>query len=89
MWLHGFTQSKNSAHQFRSILTGTHEVLTIDLPGHGENAAISASLDETADLLAEALPREPFILGGLLPRRSRGVCTSRCATPSAYAISWC
>jgi 2-succinyl-6-hydroxy-2,4-cyclohexadiene-1-carboxylate synthase len=64
VWLHGFTQSKNSAHQFRSILTGTYEVLTIDLPGHGESAPTTASLEETADLLAEALPDEPFILGG-------------------------
>ena len=64
MWLHGFTQTKDSAHQFRSILTGTNELLTLDLPGHGENAAISASLDETADLLAEVLPRDPFTLGG-------------------------
>jgi 2-succinyl-6-hydroxy-2,4-cyclohexadiene-1-carboxylate synthase len=64
VWLHGFTQSKYSAHRFRSILTGSYEVLTIDLPGHGENAATSASLEESADLLAEALPDEPFILGG-------------------------
>jgi 2-succinyl-6-hydroxy-2,4-cyclohexadiene-1-carboxylate synthase len=64
VWLHGFTQSKNSAHQFRTILTGTYEVLTIDLPGHGENATMTASLEETADLLAETLPDEPFILGG-------------------------
>jgi 2-succinyl-6-hydroxy-2,4-cyclohexadiene-1-carboxylate synthase len=64
VWLHGFTQTRDSAHQFRSILAGTNEVLTLDLPGHGENAAITASLDETADLLAEALPPEPFILGG-------------------------
>jgi 2-succinyl-6-hydroxy-2,4-cyclohexadiene-1-carboxylate synthase len=64
VWLHGFTQTKNSAHQFRTILAGTCEVVVVDLPGHGENAAIKASLDETADLLAEALPAEPFILGG-------------------------
>jgi 2-succinyl-6-hydroxy-2,4-cyclohexadiene-1-carboxylate synthase len=64
VWLHGFTQTKDSAHQFRSILAGTNEVLTLDLPGHGENAGISASLDETADLLADVLPREPFALGG-------------------------
>ncbi|HEY5267204.1 MAG TPA: alpha/beta fold hydrolase [Acidimicrobiales bacterium] len=64
VWLHGFTQTKNSAHEFRSILTGTYEVLTIDLPSHGENAAVSASLEETADLLAEVLPQEPFVLGG-------------------------
>jgi len=39
-------------------------VLTIDLPGHGENASITASLEESADLLAESLPEEPFVLGG-------------------------
>ncbi|MGB8178716.1 MAG: alpha/beta fold hydrolase [Acidimicrobiales bacterium] len=64
VWLHGFTQSKNSAHQFRSILTGSYEVLTIDLPGHGVNATTTASLEESADLLAATLPDEPFILGG-------------------------
>jgi len=64
VWLHGFTQTKDSGGTFRSILAGTHEVLTIDLPGHGQNSAISASLDETADLLALALPSEPFALGG-------------------------
>jgi 2-succinyl-6-hydroxy-2,4-cyclohexadiene-1-carboxylate synthase len=64
VWLHGFTQTKSTGHQFRSILAGAYEVLTIDLPGHGENAGISASLDETADLLVDALPREPFILAG-------------------------
>ena len=64
VWLHGFTQTKDSAHRFRSILTGTNELLTLDLPGHGENASIRASLDETAELLAEALPDEPLDLGG-------------------------
>jgi 2-succinyl-6-hydroxy-2,4-cyclohexadiene-1-carboxylate synthase len=64
VWLHGFTQTKDSAHRFRSILAGTNELLTLDLPGHGENATILASLDETADLLAEVLPDEPFALGG-------------------------
>ncbi|HEV3188420.1 MAG TPA: alpha/beta fold hydrolase [Acidimicrobiales bacterium] len=64
VWLHGFTQTKDSGRTFRSILAGTYEVLTIDLPGHGENSSIAASLDETADLLASSLPSEPFILGG-------------------------
>jgi 2-succinyl-6-hydroxy-2,4-cyclohexadiene-1-carboxylate synthase len=64
VWLHGFTQTKDSAHQFRSILAGTNELLTLDLPGHGENATILASLDEIADLLADVLPDEPFSLGG-------------------------
>jgi 2-succinyl-6-hydroxy-2,4-cyclohexadiene-1-carboxylate synthase len=64
VWLHGFTQTKDSAHQFRTILAGMGELLTIDLPGHGENASIAASLTETADLLADVLPDEPFVLGG-------------------------
>ena len=64
MWLHGFTQTRDSALQFRSILAGTYELLTLDLPGHGENARITASLGETADLLAETLPDQPFVLGG-------------------------
>jgi 2-succinyl-6-hydroxy-2,4-cyclohexadiene-1-carboxylate synthase len=64
VWLHGFTQTKDSAHQFRSILAATNELLTLDLPGHGENAGISASLDETADLLADVLPNQPVDLGG-------------------------
>lgn len=64
VWLHGFTQTKDSAHEFRTILAGTHEVLTIDLPGHGVNATTKASLDETAELLSEVLPDEPFALAG-------------------------
>jgi 2-succinyl-6-hydroxy-2,4-cyclohexadiene-1-carboxylate synthase len=64
VWLHGFTQTKATGHQFRSILAGQYELLTIDLPGHGENANVTASLDETADLLVDALPRGPFILAG-------------------------
>ncbi len=64
MWLHGFTQTKHSSHRFRSILAGTHEVLVIDLPGHGENAGLSASLADTADMLADVLPSDPFILAG-------------------------
>jgi 2-succinyl-6-hydroxy-2,4-cyclohexadiene-1-carboxylate synthase len=64
VWLHGFTQTRDSAHQFRSILAGTNELLTLDLPGHGENAAILASLEETAELLDAVLPQEPFALGG-------------------------
>lgn len=63
-WLHGFTQTRASARQFRSILTGRHEVLTLDLPGHGAAASITASLPEIAALVLDALPREPVIVGG-------------------------
>jgi 2-succinyl-6-hydroxy-2,4-cyclohexadiene-1-carboxylate synthase len=64
VWLHGFTQTRDSSHVFLSILAGTHQVVTIDLPGHGEHANLSASLPQTADLLADALPAARFILGG-------------------------
>lgn len=62
--MHGFTQTRSSAHQFRTILAGTHELLTPDLPGHGEAAEICATLQETADLLVAGLPDEPLALGG-------------------------
>jgi 2-succinyl-6-hydroxy-2,4-cyclohexadiene-1-carboxylate synthase len=64
VWLHGFTQTSASAHQFRSILAGSHELLTLDLPGHGASSALRATLDECADLVASALPDGPLDLGG-------------------------
>jgi 2-succinyl-6-hydroxy-2,4-cyclohexadiene-1-carboxylate synthase len=64
VWLHGFTQTRASAHQFRTILAGSHELLVTDLPGHGAASAVHASLDETADLLASSLPEYPVALGG-------------------------
>ncbi len=63
-WLHGFTQTRTSAHEYRSILTGTREVWTLDLPGHGSAHAVRATLDEAADLVAEALGDGPIDLGG-------------------------
>ena len=38
--------------------------MTLDLPGHGDAASISASLPDTADLIIDALPPEPVALGG-------------------------
>jgi len=38
--------------------------LTPDLPGHGAAAPITATLDETADMLAELLPGGPVAVGG-------------------------
>jgi 2-succinyl-6-hydroxy-2,4-cyclohexadiene-1-carboxylate synthase len=64
VWLHGFTQTRASARQFRSILAGSHQLLTFDLPGHGSSYLLSASLDETADLVAETLGDAPVDLGG-------------------------
>jgi 2-succinyl-6-hydroxy-2,4-cyclohexadiene-1-carboxylate synthase len=64
VWLHGFTQTRASAHQFRSILAGSHELLTPDLPGHGSSAVLRATLEESADLVAAVLPAGPVDLGG-------------------------
>ena len=63
LWLHGFTQTSRSAARFRSILTETRELWTLDLPGHGTAATVWASLDECADLVAELLDA-PCDLGG-------------------------
>jgi 2-succinyl-6-hydroxy-2,4-cyclohexadiene-1-carboxylate synthase len=64
VWLHGFTQTRASAHQFRSILAGANELLTLDLPGHGSAHEVEATLEETADLVSEVLPDGPVALGG-------------------------
>jgi 2-succinyl-6-hydroxy-2,4-cyclohexadiene-1-carboxylate synthase len=63
-WLHGFTQTRASARQFRTILAGRHELLTLDLPGHGSAAALDGTLPEIALMVLDALPREPVVLGG-------------------------
>lgn len=64
MWLHGFTQTRHSAQRFRTILAGRHELMTLDLPGHGENASVQTNLAATADLIAESVPAEKFHLAG-------------------------
>lgn len=38
--------------------------MTLDLPGHGAAGRITASLPETAELVLNALPREPVVVGG-------------------------
>ena len=63
-WLHGFTQTRTSAHEYRSILAGTREVWTLDLPGHGDAHEVRATLPETADLVADALGEDAVDLGG-------------------------
>ncbi|MFZ1062285.1 MAG: alpha/beta fold hydrolase [Acidimicrobiales bacterium] len=64
VWLHGFTQTRESAHRFRTILAGSHELASTDLPGHGRAHAVRATLNETADLVASSLPAYPVALGG-------------------------
>ena len=64
VWLHGFTQTHASAHQFRSILAGTRDLWTLDLPGHGSQRELRCSLNEIADLIAQIFPDTPIDLGG-------------------------
>jgi 2-succinyl-6-hydroxy-2,4-cyclohexadiene-1-carboxylate synthase len=64
VWLHGFTQTRESARRFRTILAGSHELMIVDLPGHGQASALRATLNETADLVASGLPDRPVALGG-------------------------
>jgi 2-succinyl-6-hydroxy-2,4-cyclohexadiene-1-carboxylate synthase len=56
LWLHGFTQTGASAPQFLSILAGTRQIDTPDLPGHGRNALQRWSLSETARVLVANAP---------------------------------
>ena len=64
LWLHGFTQTRHSASVLRSILAVQASVVTVDLPGHGENAHIDLNLEHTADEIAAALPDQPMVVGG-------------------------
>ena len=63
-WLHGFTQTGQSARQFRSILAARREVLTPDLPRHGTAFHVGGSLDEIAEYLVSQMPEGICDLGG-------------------------
>ncbi len=64
VWLHGFTQTRDSARRYRTILATDYEVLSPDLPGHGTSAGLSASLEDAADLVAAVAGAGPVALGG-------------------------
>ena len=63
-WLHGFSQTGQSAHRFLSILAARREVLTPDLPRHGTAFLIGGSLDEIAQYLVTIMPEGVCDLGG-------------------------
>jgi 2-succinyl-6-hydroxy-2,4-cyclohexadiene-1-carboxylate synthase len=63
-WLHGFTQTGQSAHVFRSILAARRELLSPDLAGHGTHRDARGSLDQIADQVVAPWPPEPVDLGG-------------------------
>ncbi len=59
--LHGFTQSADVWGPLAERLAGVHEVVALDLPGHGGSAGVRAGLWETADLVAEAGERAAYV----------------------------
>ncbi len=61
MLLHGFTQSAGSWAPLAERLSGTHEVIAVDAPGHGGSAEVGAGLWEGADLIAEAGGRGCYV----------------------------
>jgi 2-succinyl-6-hydroxy-2,4-cyclohexadiene-1-carboxylate synthase len=48
---HGFTQNARGWGPFLDSLSQRHEVVAVDLPGHGSSAAVEADLWESAHLL--------------------------------------
>lgn len=54
MLVHGFTQTGQSWSAIADDLVGDHQVVTVDLPGHGRSAAIRADLAAGARLLGDA-----------------------------------
>lgn len=51
--VHGFTQTGRSWRRAEADLAHDHEVVTVDVPGHGDSSDVTADLTTTAALLAE------------------------------------
>ncbi|MDQ1426202.1 MAG: 2-succinyl-6-hydroxy-2,4-cyclohexadiene-carboxylate synthase, partial [Acidimicrobiaceae bacterium] len=51
---HGFTQTGRSWHAAASLLARQHEVVTVDMPGHGDSGHAPADLWAAADLVGSA-----------------------------------
>jgi 2-succinyl-6-hydroxy-2,4-cyclohexadiene-1-carboxylate synthase len=67
--VHGFTQSGRSWAPIVHLLAGSHEVVTVDVPGHGGSSRVRAGLTEGAELLGETAGRAAYVgysLGGRL-----------------------
>lgn len=67
--VHGFTQTRQSWRALAAALANDHEVVTVDVPGHGEAADVRAGPLATGRLLAEAAGPATFVgysMGGRL-----------------------
>lgn len=66
--VHGFTQTARSWRRVISHLPAGHEIVAVDLPGHGASAQVRvADLDEQAALVGESAGRGSYVgysLGG-------------------------
>jgi len=66
--VHGFTQTATSWRRVTGLLSSTYEVVTVDLPGHGESSACRVEdLGAAAALVGEAGGRSVYVgysLGG-------------------------
>jgi 2-succinyl-6-hydroxy-2,4-cyclohexadiene-1-carboxylate synthase len=74
--LHGFTQTHASFGRFGALLVDlladAHEIVLVDLPGHGTSSAEAASVEDAAALLARALGPASWLgysLGGRIALR--------------------
>lgn len=61
---HGFTQTGRSWGRFGELLAPRHQLVLVDLPGHGGSGSVDAGLVDGSDMLVEAGGGEPFDLLG-------------------------
>ena len=68
VFVHGFTQTGHSWMPIAERVAALgHEVVVVDLPGHGDSGAVRADLRSTADLIASTTGRATYVgysLGG-------------------------
>jgi 2-succinyl-6-hydroxy-2,4-cyclohexadiene-1-carboxylate synthase len=61
VFLHGFTQTARSWHAVAHAVKDDHEIVAVDLPGHGDSSDIRADLTMTAVMVAEATGAGTYI----------------------------
>jgi 2-succinyl-6-hydroxy-2,4-cyclohexadiene-1-carboxylate synthase len=61
IFLHGFTQTARSWHAVAHEFKADHEIVAVDLPGHGDSGDVRADLTQTADLVAESAGAGTYI----------------------------
>ena len=62
--LHGFTQTRQSWRRTATALGSRYRAITPDLPGHGQAALRTPSVDAVTAYLRALAPQAPFTLAG-------------------------